>query len=499
MDPIAGIAALLAGVDALLVFNRTLEDTTPDLLNLDAGLVQIAGSIERLNDWLDKAGGAFLYAAAGTAAGNPEDVHPAAGIIRQAAPKEVSTLDHIKEYTEIAMRFGKIAKEGIEMVEAAGKLSEGMERTKSVVKGVNGLLETLGGAEQIATATGETEGLAGAAEILSGAEAVAGALSLVPGAGWVAALTTLAVGATAAVVMRNMDHEPPQRKDFFTDGLANSNPYFEQQQRFDTRLTAVAKHAEQEPLRQQQKSVLALRNKLLRQDGDLYFDHERAIVDPVYIRALQAALAKMGAAGSRKSLFFDDFKDEQMFRRNFDPGGIYRLMTTGGYEPLRSPGVTMNGVPVNDATANGRAAYISRFSKSGYSAEGKKRSNAFTETVLKGYALNGMDYVRSMQEQYRKQPGFNALSKHILTLLDRAKPEIDAMNGHPHQARQGHIRRAYTAGQRQDDRSQVVINLNKPMIETFTINAKDTSGGMNDFRRKVEEVLLEILNSVHIN
>lgn len=42
------------------------------------------------------------------------------------------------------------------------------------------------------------------------------------------------------------------------------------------------------------------------------------------------------------------------------------------------------------------------------------------------------------------------------------------------------------------------INLNKAMIENFTINTKDIKEGLSDFKHKVEEVLLEILNSANV-
>ena len=45
---------------------------------------------------------------------------------------------------------------------------------------------------------------------------------------------------------------------------------------------------------------------------------------------------------------------------------------------------------------------------------------------------------------------------------------------------------------------QIVINLNKPLIDHFTINVKDTKEGVADLKRKVEEVLLEILNSANV-
>ena len=36
------------------------------------------------------------------------------------------------------------------------------------------------------------------------------------------------------------------------------------------------------------------------------------------------------------------------------------------------------------------------------------------------------------------------------------------------------------------------------MIDHFTINVKDTKEGVADLKRKVEEVLLEILNSANV-
>ena len=42
------------------------------------------------------------------------------------------------------------------------------------------------------------------------------------------------------------------------------------------------------------------------------------------------------------------------------------------------------------------------------------------------------------------------------------------------------------------------VNLNRPMIENFTINAQGSGDGINDFKHKVEQVLLEILNSANV-
>jgi muramidase (phage lysozyme) len=44
----------------------------------------------------------------------------------------------------------------------------------------------------------------------------------------------------------------------------------------------------------------------------------------------------------------------------------------------------------------------------------------------------------------------------------------------------------------------VIINLNKPLIENFTIKTGNVKDGLSDFKHKVEEVLLEILNSANV-
>jgi hypothetical protein len=44
----------------------------------------------------------------------------------------------------------------------------------------------------------------------------------------------------------------------------------------------------------------------------------------------------------------------------------------------------------------------------------------------------------------------------------------------------------------------ITINLNKPLIENFTVNTKDGREGINDFKQKIEETLLEILNSANV-
>jgi muramidase (phage lysozyme) len=56
----------------------------------------------------------------------------------------------------------------------------------------------------------------------------------------------------------------------------------------------------------------------------------------------------------------------------------------------------------------------------------------------------------------------------------------------------------YTSSQSTSSRSIITINLNKPMIENFTIRTSNIKEGLNDFKHKVEEVLLEILNSANV-
>lgn len=58
---------------------------------------------------------------------------------------------------------------------------------------------------------------------------------------------------------------------------------------------------------------------------------------------------------------------------------------------------------------------------------------------------------------------------------------------------------AETAVQASQGSSGSSITFNRALIEHFTINVKDSREGIKDFKRKVEEVLLEILNTVTYN
>jgi hypothetical protein len=60
-------------------------------------------------------------------------------------------------------------------------------------------------------------------------------------------------------------------------------------------------------------------------------------------------------------------------------------------------------------------------------------------------------------------------------------------------------RRRYDGNQKKggNDRS-VHIHFDKPLIDRFTVEVKDVKDGMGDIKRKIEEVLLEILNSANL-
>lgn len=59
--------------------------------------------------------------------------------------------------------------------------------------------------------------------------------------------------------------------------------------------------------------------------------------------------------------------------------------------------------------------------------------------------------------------------------------------------------RSRNSNSRQNEVGRSVhIHLDKPLIERFTIEVKDAKEGLSDFKRKVEEVLLEILNSANL-
>ena len=85
--------------------------------------------------------------------------------------------------------------------------------------------------------------------------------------------------------------------------------------------------------------------------------------------------------------------------------------------------------------------------------------------------------------------------KHIANILELANENRVVADGEPEIKTK---RTEYSVIQGNQEHGRMInINLNRPMIEYFTINTNGVKEGIDDFKHKVEEALLEILSSAN--
>lgn len=97
-------------------------------------------------------------------------------------------------------------------------------------------------------------------------------------------------------------------------------------------------------------------------------------------------------------------------------------------------------------------------------------------------------YVDKLQQQFGRSIPVMQRKDVLLSWFNNAKNAIDA-NREPGSSKSG--------GEQSRAVAANVIHFNKALIEHFTIHVNDSKEGVRDLKRKVEEVLLEILNSVN--
>jgi hypothetical protein len=90
----------------------------------------------------------------------------------------------------------------------------------------------------------------------------------------------------------------------------------------------------------------------------------------------------------------------------------------------------------------------------------------------------------------------SAINESLYSLLNNAN-ESRIISGDAPKPQKKEIADQFYPSNRNGNKT-ININLNKPMIEHFTINAKEGKDDANNFKYMVEEVLLEILNSANV-
>lgn len=402
--------------------------------------------------------------------------------------------EETKKYLDVAKSIGKVAKSGVEWGVATEDIAEYAARLKPIVKGGNSLLDALEGARKFASATEKLLEVAAGAEIVAGALSAGEAASVAgPQAAVAAALSVLAISGVAAFLLK--DSTGKSASSFLEEGVKNGNPYILNLQQSGKETHEMAVRARQGSQQEQGQRQRQLTNQLLHQKGDIYFDSDQAANDPVYIPSVVAAVDKSLAmkGNSRKGIVFEDAVDMRKFTQTFDPFNHYDK-SVRPFVALSSSDLPLGEEPVGYRSYKQDKQSRTRSTVGGISKQ--LWEDAALQTVVDMYKLHNMQYVEEERvkqlKMYGNIPGYTEKSKKVWELFKKQVPELDKKKKAEAYAQRNSTHRApHTAD------ADTTINFNKSLIEHFTINVKDGGEGITDFKRKVEEVLIEILNSVN--
>ena len=252
----------------------------------------------------------------------------------------------------------------------------------------------------------------------------------------------------------------------------------------------LAEWTRQKPVDQINSEAEQYVQKFLKAGGELHFSERLAINDQAYLPAIVAAMERNQVTPGHpiKDILFDTPQQLRDFQANVDP--LHEIKTR-----LRP----MQIVPLDNAYGSKNAGtglgYVKqeefpRFDWMNSAHRIEAQLNSAVEKGLQGYRLYGPtyvgNYVQSLSTMFGNMPETQGAVKEAQARLTRGFSQIDREKA------------AKQTGDRSETTSTTkTINFNRALIEHFTINVKDAREGINDFKRKVEEALVEILNSIN--
>ena len=421
--------------------------------------------------------------------------------------KRSSLTDSVNTYIETAKSFGNVAESGIKLYEEFKELPPVFEKIKNGVKIFNGALKTFEGMEGLAEATGVAEIAAAGSSIMAGMESMVAGSALLGPVGWVVG-GSLLIGGITAVALSRTNNEP---STFADEAKKSGNPYLLDTERQSKNADEYIKIAKEHKDRIRIPAETEQMKQAFLHQSSIEFNFRKAEAnDPVYLNALVSALIENDRSEKKpiKQVAFGNEDDLAAFRKKFDPYHHFPLKTMPRVKQiwhLYEPG---------DGEIPSRYRDIEyTISRKDYDIQqGKYPRNKTPEeivgynnllkTTTANYLTHDFNYVQKEYEhslkrfesapividQIKKFWGEFLQVKEVIDQDRNQKPERNKVSH-----RFGEVEKnGITTGGR-----VININLNKSMIEHFTINAKEVKEGLNDFKHKVEEVLLEILNSAN--
>ncbi len=481
-------------VGLLTLYNKTLENTIGNMTELSNVVRVLSDNINRINNSVVRNFIVQNQSARSEVLDGPQ-IASQEGILSLGQAKP--TLSEMGKYIELAKAIGTTAKSTVELGEVSGVTAELAAKVKPFVKGGNALIDALGGVQKFVAATETVAEATAVAEVITASLNAGEAASVAgPYAAIATALSVLVVSSIVSSIIKNVSAES-RVSSFLDEGLKTGNPYFVALQHSKNSANDMVVHARQETSPELGKRSNAIITELLKQKGDPLFESDRAANDEVYTSAFLAFLDRMDTkkGGIKKGVVFEDKADMKKFTEFFDPFNHYNKSV------MPSVGAPSSDLP----SGEGVTGYIT------YKQDKQNRKNrgitggvamnvwenAALQTMKNMYVVHNLKFVEDERErqlrQYGHIPGYKAESDKVLKLFVRMIPEIDrekkGINSNTVSVRKPSVGPSLPTGN--------TINFNKALIEHFTINVKDSKEGMNDFKRKVEEVLIEILHSVN--
>ncbi len=374
-------------------------------------------------------------------------------------------------------------------------LSGSMKEVKGVFDVVANVINGVNEGEQFTKAKSRSHKTMTGLELFANALAAGEAIStLGPYAAAGSFLPVVAGGLRAAQKQEKKDRQNIVSPDFMTKGVSNG---YENLGSVVNRQKLVATYAQN--AKQKNKSELKREEDLLiagrmKKGGAIAFDDEQAANNPSYSLALAKVLnMNLGIKKPRiNRVVFDDPKELNAFKDHFDEGG---LLPTGLTLPVLMPYVESNYLMRKEGVRSKSVKEHRQLTAKG------KNIGFLTPDMIQNTLLNNMidmyiqndgkyvlRYMEKLQQQFDKSIPIMQRKDLLLSWFNNAKNAIDENRDSRASKSGGEQSRAVAAN---------VIHFNKALIEHFTIHVNDSKEGVRDLKRKVEEVLIEILSSVN--
>lgn len=283
-------------------------------------------------------------------------------------------------------------------------------------------------------------------------------------------------------------HPKVDRTTFMSPDVVASTPHVQWIAENVAYAKQVAERTRQKPAAQLQQDQQRYEENFSKKGGELHFSDKLAREDPAYISAIVNAMMKSEERSDHpiKNILFDTPELLSEFQKNVDP--LHRFSTRLADKKVVSPFHT-NGIQnVSEVKDYVKQEEFTSYDLLNFAFQVDYRLKDEVEKGLAGYTQNPLGYTKGHENtifnMFGRIPAAREKSNDAVDWFFRGTKEIDAEKNTKQSKNIAYPGTGNT------------INI-KSLIEHFTINVKDSREGIRDFKRKVEEALLEILNSIN--